>query len=543
MFGKQLSTISIVFITCTIASSSEANQIVQPNRRRKRGGFFKPEAIQIWRPTITIGRGGSAISENDDNHTDSGSTGTPRTGSTRSMNTDADAQDMHTRTSAAKNLHQSDCARSSESEREVTQPSPSPLLKSSSSQTSQTFIPSQTSSANSNAIYPLSICSIQGKRQYMEDEYFTNQNGSFCSVMDGHGGSAVSRYLRQNFYARYLQAKASTISNAGDVKERGVDVDVDVDVDGGNVNDSGRDIDTDSTDGNGDGEAFISEDGVSSDSSESQNVLKNAKHILSDKLSNGNVTSTIPTSELLRPVDNSLLDGVTLQACIQALKSAFEKIDAEVQRISHWSFQGSTAVAVKLHKIPSSGKTVLISANVGDSRAILSRAGTAIDLTKDHKPNDPVERARIESLGGRVDWFGPVDSEGKPLTKRTKNGCYRINRNLALSRAIGDRSELPFVSSKVDIEQIVLDEENDEFIVLASDGLWDVFDRSQDVVNFCRNNVQKARSNTAGKVINNTSKADPLERVRRKMSKLLVREALRRGSMDNITVIIIWLSA
>ena len=52
----------------------------------------------------------------------------------------------------------------------------------------------------------------------------------------------------------------------------------------------------------------------------------------------------------------------------------------------------------------------MISANVGDSRAILSRAGTAIDLTKDHKPNDPVERARIESLGGRVDWFGPVNS-------------------------------------------------------------------------------------------------------------------------------------
>ena len=80
-------------------------------------------------------------------------------------------------------------------------------------------------------------------------------------------------------------------------------------------------------------------------------------------------------------------------------------------------------------------------------------------------------------------WTCQQCSEGKPLTKRTKNGCYRINRNLALSRAIGDRSELSFVSSKVDIEQIVLDKENDEFIVLASNGLWDVrvFDRSQGV--------------------------------------------------------------
>jgi len=153
-----------------------------------------------------------------------------------------------------------------------------------------------------------------------------------------------------------------------------------------------------------------------------------------------------------------------------------------------------------------------------------------------------MERARIESLGGRVDWFGPVDKDGKPL-KRKRNGCYRINRNLALSRAIGDRSELPFVSSKVDIEQIPLEEGNDEFVILASDGLWDVFDKSQDVVNFCHNILQKARSNTDdAHVEQKKRKPDSLERVRRKMSKLLVREALRRGSMDNITVIIVWLT-
>ncbi len=492
MFRRSLSTLTIVF--ASIVSTSDATQFIKTHARNthraNRGGFFKPGA---W-------RGGSSLWENNDDSS--------LNGNARAINT-ADAKDTTIDTSTNEDVE--------------TKESPSTLVKAAQKPASQVFLASQTKSlASSKVVYPLSICSIQGKRQYMEDEYFTNQNGSFCSVMDGHGGSAVSRYLRQNLYARYLQAKDSTISNARKGTESVRDCTTSyVDTEQSCEDDSHIDVDVRNED-----------DIISS---------QDAKHILSNKLSDPHAASTQQFTDIQDPLskDDTSLDDVTLQACIQALKSAFEKIDAEVQRISHWSFQGSTAVACKLHKIPSSGQTVLISANVGDSRAILSRSGKAIDLTKDHKPNDPIERARIESLGGRVDWFGPVDKNGKPLRKRTKNGCYRINKNLALSRAIGDRSELPFVSSKVDIEQFILDEEFDEFVVLASDGLWDVFDSSQDVVSFCRNNIQKARSNTG---VSMEHKSDPLERVKRKMSKLLVREALRRGSMDNITVIIIWLS-
>ena len=48
----------------------------------------------------------------------------------------------------------------------------------------------------------------------------------------------------------------------------------------------------------------------------------------------------------------------------------------------------------------------IISCNIGDSRAILSRHGKAIDLTVDHKPDSPSEKARIEKLGGYVKWHG-----------------------------------------------------------------------------------------------------------------------------------------
>ena len=58
-------------------------------------------------------------------------------------------------------------------------------------------------------------------------------------------------------------------------------------------------------------------------------------------------------------------------------------------------------------------------ANAGDSRCVLSRGGKAIDLSVDHKPEDAVEKERIDKAGGFV----------------TSDG--RVNGNLNLSRAIG----------------------------------------------------------------------------------------------------------
>ena len=67
--------------------------------------------------------------------------------------------------------------------------------------------------------------------------------------------------------------------------------------------------------------------------------------------------------------------------------------------ISHWSFQGSTALAIVVHEDDDrgdyggsgSGRSIVV-ANVGDSRAVLCRAGRAMDLTRDHKPDDVLER-------------------------------------------------------------------------------------------------------------------------------------------------------
>eukprot|EP00331_Platyophrya_macrostoma_P001663 CAMPEP_0176419618 /NCGR_PEP_ID=MMETSP0127-20121128/8153_1 /TAXON_ID=938130 /ORGANISM="Platyophrya macrostoma, Strain WH" /LENGTH=214 /DNA_ID=CAMNT_0017800127 /DNA_START=34 /DNA_END=675 /DNA_ORIENTATION=- len=61
----------------------------------------------------------------------------------------------------------------------------------------------------------------------------------------------------------------------------------------------------------------------------------------------------------------------------------------------------------------------LYCANAGDSRCVLSSKGVAVEMSYDHKPDDDLERKRVEKGGGYV-------VEG------------RINGNLNLSRAIGD---------------------------------------------------------------------------------------------------------
>ena len=120
-----------------------------------------------------------------------------------------------------------------------------------------------------------------------------------------------------------------------------------------------------------------------------------------------------------------------------------------------------------------------------------------------------------------------MKKDGKKRKKRT-GGVYRINGNLALSRAIGDRSEKPLVSSQVDINEIEFDPKQDEFIIIASDGLWDVIS-NQDSVDFCHSALATAKRNH-----------EIIPDVKNHLAKLLVEEAQRRGSMDNISAVIIW---
>jgi len=159
---------------------------------------------------------------------------------------------------------------------------------------------------------------------------------------------------------------------------------------------------------------------------------------------------------------------------------------------------GSTGICVVLRD----GK--LIVGNVGDCRAVLISSGRPIQLSKDQKPTMQEEQKRIISLGGSVVYC---------------MGVARVNGVLAVSRAFGNRSLRSVIRPDAEMTHREITRE-DDFLVLASDGLWDVL-RNKDVCDVCY-----AKASLGTQVL-----ADEL-----------VALALARGSMDNVTCIVIRLS-
>lgn len=255
-----------------------------------------------------------------------------------------------------------------------------------------------------------------------------------------------------------------------------------------------------------------------------------------------------------------------------ALIKTFQQIQNEVFKRNELDHVGSTCVGVLL----TDGS--ICSFNVGDSRAVLCRNGKAIDLTVDHKPNDPTEAMRIKALGGFIYWDGYRDENGKPIPG---HGCYRVNGNLAMSRAIGDKCEAPCVTGIPDIQEFERKYTQDKFIIIASDGLWDVMS-SQEAVDFVLKNMvsigplqlnsssstkfhNTSNRNSNNRFLNNKWTSSfhdilsdndenrttimensntirtSLQHRRELMSQYLVGEALSRKTTDNTTAIVIWL--
>ncbi|XP_071696858.1 probable protein phosphatase 2C 2 [Rutidosis leptorrhynchoides] len=147
----------------------------------------------------------------------------------------------------------------------------------------------------------------------------------------------------------------------------------------------------------------------------------------------------------------------------------------------------------------------LVVANAGDCRAVVCRKGEAINMSEDHRPTNPSERKRVLELGAFVyDGY--------------------LNGVLSVTRALGDWDmKLPCGSTspliaEPEINQIVLTEE-DEFLIIGCDGLFDVMS-SQQAVNFVRRGLRRHD--------------DPEQ-----CAKDLIREALRLGTYDNLTVIVV----
>mmetsp|Transcript_136631 Transcript_136631/g.237556 ORF Transcript_136631/g.237556 Transcript_136631/m.237556 type:complete len:353 (-) Transcript_136631:155-1213(-) len=176
------------------------------------------------------------------------------------------------------------------------------------------------------------------------------------------------------------------------------------------------------------------------------------------------------------------------QASIHApdLHDAFMKVDQMFASTGndlpptapeHPDHVGSTALACLVQH------DIIIVANAGDSRAVLSRNGEAVEMSQDHKPNLPQESDRIKKAGG--------------LVVQRNSGPDLVNGDLAPSRAIGDfrykknshlKASKQIVSCEPDIEFHKRQRSN-EFMVIASGGVWDALS-SQEVVSEVGRNLE-----------------------------------------------------
>jgi serine/threonine protein phosphatase PrpC len=148
----------------------------------------------------------------------------------------------------------------------------------------------------------------------------------------------------------------------------------------------------------------------------------------------------------------------------------------------------------------------VVCGNCGDSSAIIGYTDKCKSLTNDHKVSDETDRLR--ALGANITQQ-PFDTP-------------RINGSLNLSRSIGDSHLKPFVVPNPFVS-IVKKHRDMKYVLLASDGLWDVVDQEY-VHKFIMVNVLSFPFVT--------------EAILDRALRLLLNTSRERGSTDNITICI-----
>jgi len=209
----------------------------------------------------------------------------------------------------------------------------------------------------------------------------------------------------------------------------------------------------------------------------------------------------VPTRKLsiVEPLDDPF------QAVKEAIVTEVHRIDDEINRLHQrkTSRTGSTLISAILEQ-----NRFLTVVNVGDSRAVACDfSGNAVVLSRDHKPSDESERRRIENAGGYIENYG-VD---------------RVQGVLAVSRAFGDNSlkQDDVITAHPDIHRVDLAQDSLKYLIVASDGFFDVFE-NQEAIDFA-NQYLKSKG---------ISKWSSLP-------SALVTEALGRGTEDNVSVLVV----
>ncbi|XP_022763684.1 probable protein phosphatase 2C 9 isoform X1 [Durio zibethinus] len=212
----------------------------------------------------------------------------------------------------------------------------------------------------------------------------------------------------------------------------------------------------------------------------------------------GHLGDSVPAYLQKHLFSNILKDEEFWTDPIRSISKAYEKTDQAI--LSHnpdLGRGGSTAVTAILID----GRKLWV-ANIGDSRAVLSKKGQAIQMSIDHEPN--TERGSIENRGGFV----------SNMPGYLTRDVARVNGQLAVSRAFGDKNLKSHLRSDPDIQNADIASDT-ELLILASDGLWKVMS-NQEAVDIAKKTKNPQRA-----------------------AKQLVVEALNRESKDDISCIVV----
>lgn len=195
----------------------------------------------------------------------------------------------------------------------------------------------------------------------------------------------------------------------------------------------------------------------------------------------------------------------------QAIIRSFLEVDTVLFKLPEVKEAGSTAIVAILI-----GRKLYI-ANLGDSRALLFNNRGLVFSTADHKPESPSESKRIYELGGHVKVYGVARTNGQIATSRSF-GDFKGNglKTDVQGNYLGHRAPL---SPVPDIKIIDLTTSNN-YLILACDGLWDVYKNSE-IIKYYNHYISKNIS--LDKLCDN-----------------LVHAAINdRGSTDNVSVMAI----
>lgn len=201
-----------------------------------------------------------------------------------------------------------------------------------------------------------------------------------------------------------------------------------------------------------------------------------------------------------------LINSDKYEATENHIKTLFRKFDEDVvkqytnsslQKFESTNFESLGSTCTLLYIIKEHNKpTILYSANIGDTKGILISKDSVAKITYDHKPSDEAEAKRVKNSGGAI-FSG------------------RIFGQMSLTRAFGNIPLKKWIISDPYIKKTVLSE-TDKFIIIASDGIWDVINEDECL------EMSTQSSHTA-----------------KSFCEELVTNALSRWSKDNISCIVV----